>query len=253
MLQKSKGENDPHRADRKNDDNSQVGWWLIVVAGLILLGVIALAGFTLIEHKDRVTFLTVNTLSALIAEAVAMQVYIYRKQWKAMNRQADTMKDTLDLGQENAETAKDQMISTLRAYVSPTRGEGAGNWFRITIENTGLTPAKNVAVRHVLGQGFNAPHFSDADADDFTYVGVLASGRDFPLEVQGPELTSEVNQIMGCEPEFRVWIAADITYLDVFGNPRETEFCMYRKYGDTTLRAWPMRGYELTEEAETAN
>lgn len=237
----------------------------ILIGGIVAL--VVLLVFSFAQRAGRISFFTENLLSLLILVVITVQAYIYKRQWQVMERQgkamqgqletmnsqADTMKSSLELGQKNVETARDQMISTLRAYVSATGREGAGNNFRLTIENTGVTPARNVAVRYVLGQGFNAPHFSDAGADDFTYGGLLAPGRDFPLEVHGPELTPEVNQMMGSDPKFRLWFAGDITYLDAFGEMRETEFCMYRKYADTRLYPWPMRGYELTEEAETAN
>src|SRR5438552_9605938 len=96
MLQNEQGKNDPGKRNTKNNYHSQVGWWLIITAGLILLGVVALVGFTLIDHKDRISFLTVNSLSALIVEAVAMQVYVYRKQWAVMERQWEAMRQGLD-------------------------------------------------------------------------------------------------------------------------------------------------------------
>lgn len=260
MLQDKQGDDDLGKSNKENDDDSQAGWWWIIVVALILLGVVTLVGFTLIERKDRVNFVTVNALSVLIFITIAMQVYVYRKQWKAMreqlgamNEQASLMQKSLDLGERQADMAQEGMIRTLRAYVGVISGEGAGNQFRVLIENTGTTPARNVAVRYVLGQGYNAPPLADADADDFIYVGLLATGKQFGLEMRGPDLAPEINQLMGSNPNFRLWCVGDVTYVDVFGSMRETEFCLYRVYGNTKLHPWPMGGYELTQEAEAAD
>lgn len=87
MAQNEQGNNQTNKRHGENGGDSQAGWWWIVVAALILLGIVTLVGFTLVEHKDRVNFLTVNTLSTLVFVAIAMQVYVYRKQWKVMQAQ----------------------------------------------------------------------------------------------------------------------------------------------------------------------
>lgn len=167
MLQNKQGDNDPGKRNRKNNDDSQSGWWLIVIAAFFLLSAVALVGFALIEHKDRISFLTVNALSTLVFVAIAMQVYIYRRQWRAMQGQLHAMKEqarimdeslaetrniatqserAIEVSERNAKTAQDALYVSERAYIGIRNIEmsvGSNDEPSLTIIwiNGGKTPA----------------------------------------------------------------------------------------------------------------
>lgn len=150
MLQNEQANDRPNKGNSKNDSDSQAGWWWIVVAALILLGVVAFVGLALIDSTKRINFLTVNALSALIFVAVAMQVYVYRKQWKVMERQWEATRKLVEQN-ERAVTAAERIAEIAhegeRAYIGITKltvdtlAVGQNPTLRITWCNAGKTPA----------------------------------------------------------------------------------------------------------------
>lgn len=81
---------DPVKSD-EDKKASNTGWRIIVAAAVIAAVAIVGVGFLYIKESERVAFITVNTLSLLVLVAIAVQAYIYRKQWEAMEEQRDAM------------------------------------------------------------------------------------------------------------------------------------------------------------------
>jgi hypothetical protein len=69
----------------------------------LLVTLIIVGGFFVDEHSERIKFVTVNALSLLVLVIIAVQAYIYKRQWDAMlelknlsQRQADTFDKQVD-------------------------------------------------------------------------------------------------------------------------------------------------------------
>jgi hypothetical protein len=91
----------------ENKKALNTGWRVIVVAAVVAAVAIVGVGFLYIKESERVAFITVNTLSLLVLVAIAVQAYIYRKQWEAMGEQRDAMKEQAGLMRDSlAETRK---------------------------------------------------------------------------------------------------------------------------------------------------
>lgn len=103
MPENYQANGDPNKAD-SNDAHAFKGDSLLKVypigkrvalVGGIMLGTLLLGSIFIPNMTERIKFFTVNALSVLVLLAIAVQAYIYRKQWEAMDTQAGTMQNQL--------------------------------------------------------------------------------------------------------------------------------------------------------------
>ena len=104
-MQEDNENNSYPRDTKNNDDNPSqaaqlpvktlpIGLRRIVVGALVALGILALVSIYHPNLSERVKFLTGNTLNLLILLVVAIQAYIYTKQWQIMQNQIDNFEIT---------------------------------------------------------------------------------------------------------------------------------------------------------------
>src|SRR5215210_3495245 len=104
--------------------------------------------------SERVKFFTVNALSLLVFIAIAVQAYIYRRQWEAMEdslaetrKIVDQNERAVKVAERGIEVAQNAAYIEQRAYVGIQRmtveglDEGRCPILNITWINGGKTPA----------------------------------------------------------------------------------------------------------------
>ncbi|HYR75589.1 MAG TPA: hypothetical protein VEM96_07075 [Pyrinomonadaceae bacterium] len=161
MPENEKTNNDPGKADKKDDRTSHAGLWWICIAGGVLLATLLFLSIFLPSLTERVKFFTLNALSLLVLTVIAVQAYIYRRQWEVIERQESVMRESLvetrnlvvqneravKAAEDNAKTAQEALSAGERAYLviedmqlTPTHV--GDNWaVTITLFNGGRTPS----------------------------------------------------------------------------------------------------------------
>lgn len=69
--------------------------WILIFGGVFLVALLA-ASIFLPNLSERVKFFTVNALSLLVLLVIAVQTYIYRRQWEVIDRQEKVMREGLE-------------------------------------------------------------------------------------------------------------------------------------------------------------
>lgn len=87
MPENDKTDTDNHPKSEKDQKGSQRGLWWIIVAGLFAVVAVIFVGSVWISPVDRTRFITEFILTVALADLVAVQAYIYKKQWTVMERQ----------------------------------------------------------------------------------------------------------------------------------------------------------------------
>src|SRR5215211_4485712 len=80
---KTDADNQPQSGE--DQKGSQRGLWWILAAGFIAVVAVILVGSFWISPVDRTRFITEFILTVALADLVAVQAYIYKKQWQAMD------------------------------------------------------------------------------------------------------------------------------------------------------------------------
>lgn len=252
----------PSKADQ-NPLNTAIALYKRLPIGLQRLALIALGGFLVIvgiavfhpSLNERWKFGTDMTLNLLILFAIAVQAYIYTRQRDVMQQQAQHMDGQLTAMLDAADKAKGQLVAmqhqeevlfaSQRAYITAkvrNTGSGSHQW-RLRIENSGNTPANNVRVYYAAEMRdsppwsqFNKPF---TELPDKQIVFDTALHRSERLGVVAPNKSYHVIRTpkqSALSPEDKKrWIAQDlmffvwgvIVYEDIFGNERQTFFCLY--------------------------
>jgi len=100
-----------------------VGFWLVVLLGLVILGTVA--GFTLYLYlhgaKDWISFLMGSLLNALIFMAIVFQAFIYSKQWDTMESGLDRTDKMIDKMQLQLEAINNQEAHLLTQAEAATK------------------------------------------------------------------------------------------------------------------------------------
>src|SRR5438094_6873661 len=108
MPQNDQTNQDSNRPNKKNDSSSHAGlWWILIAGGIFLVALLVLNIF-LPNLTERVKFFTVNALSLLVVAIIAVQAYIYRRQWGAMERSLERTDKVIDKMQGQLEAMKEQ-------------------------------------------------------------------------------------------------------------------------------------------------
>jgi len=141
--------------DRKNQNVRAI--ILIIVVAAILFGALAfIAWYFVNEHSERIRFLTVNTLSLLVMVVIAVQAYIYRKQWGVMQAQTEIARKAANAAELSAKTAQDALrigerpslgvIKTTLTAFSPNEVPVA----KLEVKNTGRVPSTRTSVHAAM-------------------------------------------------------------------------------------------------------
>ncbi|HXQ72183.1 MAG TPA: hypothetical protein VN844_16930 [Pyrinomonadaceae bacterium] len=108
MPKNTQADSDQHKIDKKTEILDP-GMKRIFAFGLVVLFLLLI--FTFAQESGRIPFFTQNFLSLLVLVAIAIQAYIYRRQWEVMERQGNEI-------ERQSEQAREHAIHTLRAYIS---------------------------------------------------------------------------------------------------------------------------------------
>jgi hypothetical protein len=153
--------------------------------------------------------------------------------------------------EDSARTAEQSMIYAQRAYVAVINGQPLDfdSGFQLAIQNSGNTPAMDVAVRFIVDAGNVPPELPSGTATSagYEYIGLLAPHAP-PYLVAAfvqREFTSEETKLLEeAESSFRLWCTGEIWYEDIFNQGplneggHTTKFCFYREMGNPMLRPW---------------
>jgi|SRR5712692_7473039 len=187
MPQNDKANGDPSKTDKKDNRTSHAGLWWIVLAGGVLFLVLLFVSVYLPNLTERVKFFTVTALSLLVVVVIAVQAYIYRRQWEAMENQT--------------EYAQRAYVSIPIANLDVGEDFGRNQFFifSLRIKNCGNTPANDVEV--VLTTGVEAeppdPRLPASNNDSPSILGLIAPGSDFRHWIRSPEPRDE---------QVRLWV-----------------------------------------------
>jgi membrane protein implicated in regulation of membrane protease activity len=224
----------------------------ILLGGGVLLVVLLLISVFLPNLSERVKFFTVNALSLLVLLVIAVQTYIYRRQWevierqeKVMQEQSEAMKGQLEAMRESLTETRKSMRYSQAAYITVKAIDATtfivGEKIEVTIifTNDGNTPAYNVDT-YSRGGGRKEP-FSfarDEIKTDFPHgvpsKGILAP-HDVVTQVFGTDMrltTSDLARMR--RTPYHAW--GVVFYQDIFKRDRWTQFSYVwrekREWGD---------------------
>jgi hypothetical protein len=247
---------------------------IVASSGIGTIGMLTLIAWLLLPISNHlVPFVVGSALPALTLLAIIYQAIVYRRQWNAMQtalkqtdrvvakmqaqlnairEQTSVMQDSLTETQKMAkhsergvEIAEQSMEYAQRAYVGITRKTGGQTGFMLTIENSGNTPASDVAIVAVTEPGGSPPKLPEG-SEGYTHIGVLAPHVPYehwmPFKrTLTPEEQKEFNDPVWAEFT-HWWVVGLIFYRDVFhrnlGDYRQTEFCFYYDQRTNQILAW---------------
>jgi hypothetical protein len=135
MPQDNQTGNDSSEANKQEDSIPHVtvraksfGLRWIIIGGCIATVALLLLSVFLPNLTERVKFFTVNFLSLLVLVIIAVQAYIYKRQWEAMqeslsqNERAVRASETQAIASQSSAKAAERMIEiTQQAYIASER------------------------------------------------------------------------------------------------------------------------------------
>jgi hypothetical protein len=195
-------------------------------------------------------------LNAILLVLVAIQAWIYYRQWTVMQEQAGEMRKSTDAAVRAANAAETSVAKAetashvdQRAWIAPSniRGQaviGQPYTIWVDLKNTGKTPAKKFNATF-MSQGIDVsdknPDFLKAldAATDSTMFGLLAPDGVFsaPMPVnKGAVFTQEDFDAITSRKGILL-LFGKVTYEDIFGGKHWTVFC-YRCFPDNSYRVY---------------
>jgi hypothetical protein len=254
-MTKDNSQSDDAFDQQPQDHESHAGLWVIIGVGLIGLALIAILGFWFVTEQ-KIRFVTEFSLTTMLATLVAVQAYIYRRQWAVMERQGNAMQDTLVetrkliavgeqqadtskaavlmaersaiAAEENLKSAKDAFYASERAYVTipeaASQTTGAEVVILLTVENIGKTPAYRVRISASMNVVAEPPIIDDS-SPTWENIGLIGQGsyvkKRFATK-QGP-LEKGLEQVQRNERKLCCW--GLLEYFDISNECRRTKFC----------------------------
>jgi len=237
----------------RNDPLLQVapiGLRRIVIFGGILLLILLAVSIFVPNLSERVKFFTVNALSLLVLFAIAVQAYIYRRQWETMDRQWLAMKDQTNIMRNTLAENRETFYIGQRAYIGVVGVRFAENSYvavgrepvvHITIINAGNTPAWSISARAHLVIGPETPEYltaAEADTIEQTHIGHVMLPKvekELVIETHVKISHDQINKIINNEEYF--YIRGRIYFTDISKAQRNFPFCVVysppsRGFGD---------------------
>ena len=222
----------------------------ILLVGGILLAALLVVSVFLPHLSERVKFFTVNALSLLVLFAIALQAYIYRRQWETMERQWLAMREQTEIMRDTLAESRDTFYVGQRAYIGVVSVRFADNAYlavgrepiiHITIINAGNTPAWTISARAHLAIGSEAPEYltaAEVDTIDQTHIGHVMLPKvekELVIETHVKISHNQINKIINNEEYF--YIRGRIYFTDISKAQRNFPFCVVyspasRGFGD---------------------
>src|SRR5882724_9953375 len=116
MPEHDKTDADNQPKSGKDQKGSQRGLWWIIATGFIAVVAVIFVGSFWISPVDRTRFITEFILTVTLADLVAVQAYIYKKQWAVMDQQFTEFENqtrqndwAFRMNQRNASTTQAQI------------------------------------------------------------------------------------------------------------------------------------------------
>lgn len=175
----------------KHEKVNNAGMWFIITAGILLLSIVVVVGtFWVNEYSERIRFVAINTMSVVGMALIALQVYIYRKQWDVMERQLKATEKAADaayVGQRAYVGIADLTMSSAGMSANAQLIVGVVPTLHVTWHNGGNTPARNFrAIPYlVFGDKPERKGFFIDDDDSDISGSFLPAGKD--VTVQYPQ------------------------------------------------------------------
>lgn len=261
---------DPDDSPKHDEDekDSQRGLGMIIGVGIVVLLIVILVGAVFVDSQ-KIRFVTEFSLTVALATLVAVQAYIYRKQWKAMQ---ESLTETQTIVTQNAQlvkAAQDTVTLTERGLRIGSRAyffvweatlespinSGQYPLLKVVFKNSGKTPAFKHRVR--LEQGFFGgdalekarkgimPDMRPMSGKGLGIVGPDSYTTNYP-ERQSWKSTEDEELAIKGEIVFYVW--GLICYSDIFGEEHSSKFSLFAKNPHTTSLSFGMFGNELEDE-----
>lgn len=272
----------PVRSRGVNDDearhNEQLSkrdiHYIVGTASGSLLALFLIAWLLLPHSSNIVPFVVVSALPLFTLIAIVYQAVVYRRQWNAMR---DSLKQTDKvIGKMQAQLSEIQKQSGImdnslvetrnlvkhtergievaeqnaqyaqRAYVTVSKRKIVDDGFYLTIENSGNTPALDVAVNVITSVGFEPRELpKEVTLKGYTHIGLLAPHTSYEMLVpfEGSVSENEREYFDDPESQFDWWCTGTIGYRDIFQSDREyneTRFCFYQDRPRMKVQAWVM-------------
>lgn len=229
MPQNTQTQPDEGVQGEENNNNSERGLWIIIGVGAVLLAAVVVIGGVFID-VGKVRFITEFSLTVLLAALVAVQAYIYRKQWEVMAQQRVEIEKQAGYMLDSLESAREHAIYTLRAYVN-IRSVVASFPRQILMEvvNFGQTPAHHVQFAHKVAVR-SIKENPEASLETFDWATIPGAPLAPTMSIEKhialwgiPDADiAKVN-----DPKYRLFIWGIIRYTDVFRKTRYTQFAAF--------------------------
>jgi len=245
-----------------NDESLVFSTHLHIIVGSAVVGLSVLIFLSFWIAAGRIPFIVGAALPLFTLLAIIYQAVVYRRQWRAMERalrqteqvigkmqaqlaasekQARIMEGSLNATQKLVEHSE----ASMRAYVTVTKREPSATGFTLTIENSGNTPAVEVAVETVTNAGFTPPALpKEASLEGYTHIGLLAPHAVYELAIPfSRNLTEDERQYFDDPAKgFDWWCTGRITYKGIFQRQdreyNETYFCFYHDRTRRKIQAY---------------
>jgi hypothetical protein len=245
------------------------------VAGLATLIVLS---FWLVA--GRVPFIVGAAVSVFTLIAIIYQAVVYRRQWNVMQQSLRQTEQVITKMQSQIIAARDQtevlkkalaesekMTShteasiaitqsgiehAQRAYVTVVKREWGNNAFVLTLENSGNTPAREVAIDAVVTLAFGSFEMPAEITDQYTALGLLTPRGREVVVFEFDNAISEDDMPHYIDPEWGLhWYCNGfIMYRDIFqqdlGDYWIIKFCFYFDQFREVIRA-ESNGNEIEE------
>jgi hypothetical protein len=270
---------------KQDQELSKKEFRVVVGAGIGGLGFLFFVAWLLLPLSAKIIpFVVAGALPLFTLYAVIYQAVVYRRQWNVMQRslrqtdrviekmreqmieirsQTKAIQDSVVESQKLvAHTEKGLKISerntllSQRAYVVVSKREAIETGFWITVENSGNTPALEVAMKTITQPGFMAPKVPDWGnaGDSITWIGVLGPKDTYCLWVPFMRSLTAEEQDSFNDPDglFNWWCAGSIYYKDIFQphptDYRETIFSFYHDRKRHNIQAGSPSENKVVEE-----
>jgi len=140
---------------KQNSNDKPVMWAvLIAIVGVVILVIVG--RFFVVEHSEKIRFVTVNTLSLFVFLAIVVQAYIYRRQWEVMDGQLTAARQALQIGTRayvGIHSVEVDLKTTKRLFIK--------------LENIGKVPAERITIRMLLSVAVFDPVAEDGKVREF--------------------------------------------------------------------------------------
>lgn len=188
MPENDQANSDSNKAESKDKNASHsdsplkfrpIGKRAALIGG-IMLGALALVSIFAPNMTERIKFFTVNALSVLVLLAIAVQAYIYRKQWEAMDTQAGTMQEQL-AAMKAQEGAMKGQLTAMQESLAETRNMVRQNERAVAASEA--QAAASQAMVEAAAESFYVSEQPYIALEKIRFVTPMSAGRPLNIEL----------------------------------------------------------------------